>query len=170
MRSMIIVYTVFVVSFLLFQIFSVVRFAVRARRAHASFLLDLGYSFAMLLFHIVGFSLLFDAIYCVLISPDAFADNPLPFAVGTMPIIASLSSLMLNEGLFAYTDDRLYGRSHIWELSSIEDIAAKSSMPFHRARVTISFDNSKKALIRTSMSRYEKFSKAVKNSRIDPIQ
>lgn len=159
MKSVIIVYIVFMTAYIIFQIIAIIKFILDNKKRKATILLDRQYLIAIIVFNALSFTMLYDGAFTVYNDIVYFETHSLPFVISTLPMIVIISAMMINEGLFSYTSECIFSSKSSFRISDIRIGSIKETKPFCRAKVTLllNSDSKKKMTVRTSSAKAKAF-------------
>ena len=162
MQGALIVFTGCILYYLLRQIYSVVRFRNKYIEEKAWLLADGIYIGATVIDYVICYGLLFSGIIECFCSADIMTGKTLPFAVYAVPLIALGTTIMLDQGTYAYSEDRLFWKSGECNLDTIQIVSTNVNRILGRTVIKINCleDNTaryKKMVIRTSYDKGIRF-------------
>lgn len=159
MKSVIIAYIFFMTVYLIFQMIVILKFIHDNKKRNAIMLLDHPYLIAMIVFHVLSFTLLYDRAFTVYHDIVYFETHSFPYVIRSLPVIIIISAIMINEGLFSYTSDRVFSSKNNFRISDIQIGSMKETKPFRRAKVTLLLvnDSKKRMTVRTSSAKANAF-------------
>lgn len=166
MQGALIVFTGCIIYYLINQIYSVVRFRNKYIQEKARLLADRIYILATVIDYVICYGLLFSGIIECFCSADIMTGETLPFAVSGVPLIAMGTTIMLNQGSYAYSEDRLLWKNGECNLDTIQIVSTNVNRMLGRAVIKINCmeDNTgryKKMVIRTTYDKGIRFIKCI---------
>lgn len=166
MKGTLIIFTGGIIYYLARQMYSVVRFRQKYIREKAWLLADNIYIFATIVDYVICYGLVFVGIVECFCSADIAAGGPLPFPVYGLPVIALGTTSMLNQGIYAYSDERLFWKNREWNLETVQIVSTKVNRLLGRAVIKVNCvedgsEKYKKMVIRTSYDKGMKFTQCI---------
>lgn len=160
-----IIYSLIFVFCMFFQFYSYLKFKLLIKKSEAVSLMDNLYEITI---YIVGFlylAMYISSIADVFLNISRYENWKLPFIIYAMPLMVSTFNILVNEGLYGYSYNKLFvGRKKTFDWENVKIVGIYKHSFINRAKIIVTIDNAirmkdRKFVIRTSLNNLQPFMK-----------